>query len=130
MNMEETGTEVYVSTMEEVLSESYYYLDDNLNHFEMIKLKSDPRDNIGYFYAEILVDVDIIHISISFRTNYLGYIAHIFDDTYDYIFSILDIKNDKDFMNFIKKIHVCDVDVLKPEYIITYEILLKEATRT
>ena len=62
-------------------------------------------------------------------SSVIGYITRIFEDTSDSIFWLWAIQKYKEVMEFIKKLRVCDMDVLSQEDIITYESLLQEATR-
>ena len=51
------------------------------------------------------------------------------EDTSDSIFRLWDIQKYKEVTEFIKKLHVCDMDVLSQEYLINYDYLVQEATR-
>ena len=51
----ETVTEVYVATMDIVISDSYDTQEDNMNHLQMIKLKIHLGENVTYYCNEILI---------------------------------------------------------------------------
>ena len=65
----------------------------------------------------------------AFKPEHLGYITRIFEDTSDSRFRLWAIHKYKEVTDFIKKISVCDMDVLSQECIITYESLVQEAKR-
>ena len=115
--------------MNKFLYDYYYTLEDTLTHMKSIKLKSYPRDNVKYCCSTILVDAERFEISGAFNPEHLGYITCIFDDNSDSRFCLWDIQKYKEVMDFIKKLRVCDMDVISPEDIITYEYLVQEATR-
>ena len=69
-----TGPEVYVAIMTNVLSDSYYSLVDNLNYMKSLKLKDHLVGGVAYFCDSILVDVERLEISVSFKPEHLGYI--------------------------------------------------------
>ena len=52
-----TVTEVYVATMDTVLSDSYDSLVDTLNHMKRLKLKDHPGVNFEDYCDAILVNV-------------------------------------------------------------------------
>ena len=94
-----------------------------------LKLKSYPGENVTDCCAEILVDAERLESAGAFTPEHLGYITHIFEDTSDSRFRLWDIQNYKEVTEFIKKLRVCDMDVLSQEDLITYESLVQEATR-
>ena len=94
-----------------------------------LTLKSYPGDNIIDFCAAILVDAERIESDRSFKPEHLGYITRIFEDTSDSRLRLWAIQRYKEVTEFIKKLCVCDMDVISQEYIITYESLVQEATR-
>ena len=61
----------------------------------------------------------------AFNTEHLGYITNIFEDTSDSRFRLWDIQKYKEVTEFIKKLRVCDMDVISQEDLITYESLVK-----
>ena len=63
------------------------------------------------------------------KPEHLGYIIRIFEDTSDSRFRLWAIQKYKQVTGFIKKLRVCDMDVLSQEDLITYESLVQEATR-
>ena len=79
--------------------------------------------------AEILVDVERLESSRAFKPEHLGYIIRIFEDTSDSRFRLWDIQKYKEVTEFINKVHVCDMDVIPQEYLITYKSLVQEATQ-
>ena len=92
-----------------------------------LKLKSYPGENVTDFCAEILMDVDRLDSAGAFKPEHLGYITCIFEDTYDSIFRLWDIQNYKEVTDFVKKLRVCDMDIISQEDLITYETLVQEA---
>ena len=56
LSMTATGSEVYISTMNKFLSDSYDDLEETLNHMKSLKLNIYTGDNVTDCYAEILVD--------------------------------------------------------------------------
>ena len=78
-----TIPEVYVATMNTVLSDSYDYLVDTLNHMKSLKLKDHPGGGVTDCCDKILVDVESLESSGAFKPKHLGYISRIFEDTYD-----------------------------------------------
>ena len=72
-----------------------------------------------------MVDSERLESSGAFKPEHLGYITRIFEDNYDSIFRMWAIHKYKDVTELIKKLSVCDMDVLSQEYLITYESLLQ-----
>ena len=75
------------------------------------------------------MDAERLESAGAFKPEHLGYITRIFEDTSDYRFRLWDIQKYKEVTDFIKKLRVCDMDVISQEDLITYESLLQEATR-
>ena len=73
-----TGHEVYVATMTTILSDSYYYLVDTLNHMKNLKLKDHPGRDVADCYDAILVNVESLESAGTFKPEHLSYIIHIF----------------------------------------------------
>ena len=94
-----------------------------------LKLKSYPGENVIDFCAAILVNAERLDSSGAFNPEHLWYTNRIFEDTSDSRFRLWDIQKYKEVTEFIKKIRVCDMDVLSQEDLITYESLVQEATR-
>ena len=113
-----TVPEVFVATMTIFLSYYYDALEETLTHI-----------NVADFYAEILVYAEGLYSAGAFKHEHLGYITRIFEDTSDSKFRLWDIQKYKQVTYFIKKISVCDMDVISQEDIIAYESLVQEATR-
>ena len=91
-----------------------------------LKLKSYLRGNVTDCCAAILVDAEPLESAGAFKPEHLGYTTHIFEDTSDSKFRLWDIQKYKEVMDFIKKLCVCDMDVLSQEDIIIYEFLVQE----
>ena len=79
------------STMTKFLSDSYDALEETITHMKSLKLKIYPGENVTYFYAEILVDADLLDSAGTFKTEHLGYITRIFEDASESIFILWDI---------------------------------------
>ena len=123
------GPEVFVATMTTFLSDSYYALEETLNHMKSLKLKSNLGDNVTDSGAEILVDSEHLKSAGDFKPEHLGYINSIFEDTSDSRFRLWAIQKYNEVTEFIKNLCVCDMDVLSQDDLITYEYLVQEATR-
>ena len=76
-----------------------------------------------------MVDSERLESAEAFKPEHLGYITRIFEDTSNSRFLLWDIQNYKEVTEFIKKLRVCEMDVLSQEDIITYESLVQEATQ-
>ena len=124
-----TVPEVFVATMTTFISDSYDALEETINHMQSFKLKSYLGETVTDCCAAILVDAERLESAGSFKPEHLGYITHIFEDTSESRFFLWDIKKYKEVMEFIKKLRVCDMDVISQEDIITYESLVQEATQ-
>ena len=94
-----------------------------------LKLKSYPGENVTDCCAAILVDSERLESDGAFKPEHLGYITCIFEDTSDSRFRMWAIKKYTEVTEFIKKLRVCDMDVLSKEDLITYESLIQEDTR-
>ena len=94
-----------------------------------LKLKIHPGENVKDCCAAILVDAEHLESAGAFNPEHLGYITHIFEDTSDSRFRLWDIQKYKEVTEFIKKLRVCDMDVISQEDLITYESLVQEATQ-
>ena len=94
-----------------------------------LKLKNYPWENVTDCCAEILVEAECLESAGAFKPEHLEYITRIFEDNSDSRFRLWDIQKYKEVTEFIKKLHVCDMNVLSQEYLITYESLVQEATR-
>ena len=75
------------------------------------------------------MDVEHLESARAFKPEHLGYINRIFEDTSDSRFRLWAIQKYKEATEFIKRLCVCDMDVLSQEYLITYKSLVQEATR-
>ena len=123
-----TGPEDFVSTMTKFLSDSYDALEKTLNHMKSLKLGSYTGGDVADFCATILVDSERLESAGDLKPEHLGYITCIFEDTSDSRFCLWDIQKYKEVAEFIKKLRVCDMDVLPQEDLITYESRVQEAT--
>ena len=65
----------------------------------------------------------------AFKPEHLGYIIRIFEDTSDSRFRMWAIQKYEEVTDCIKKLRVCDMDVVSQEYLTTYESLVQEATQ-
>ena len=127
MPLKATGPEVYVATMPIVLSNYYDYLVDIMNHMKSLKLKDRPGDYAAYFCDTILVDAELLGSAGSFKTNHLSYIIRILKGNFDYRFHLWVTHKYKEVMTFIKKLCVCDEDLIRLNDVITYGSLVQEA---
>ena len=126
MTLTATGPEVYVAITTTVLSNYFDSLVDTLNYTKSIKIKDHPGGNVTDFYDAILVDVERFESAGAFKPEHLGYIIHIFEDTYDSRFHIWVTQKYKEVMKFVKKPLLCDKDFMQTDYIITYGLLFQE----
>ena len=124
-----TGPEVFVAIMATFLSNSYDALEETLNHMKSLKLKNYPGENVTDCCVAILVYAVRLESAGAFKPEPLGYITLIFEDTSDPRLRLWDIHKYKEVTDFIKKLRVCDMDVLSQEDLITYESLVQEAMR-
>ena len=120
-----TGPEVFVATMTTCLSDPYDALEETLTHMNILKLKRYPGENVTYCCAEILVDAERLENAWAFKPEHIGYITCIFEDTSESRFRLWAINKYMEVMEFIKKLRVCDMDVISKDDIITYESLVK-----
>ena len=107
-----TGPEVFVATMATFISDSYDALEETLNHMNSLKLKSYPGENITDCCAAIFVDAERLDSAEALKPEHLGYIIRIFEYTYDSRFRLWGIHKYKEVTEFIKKLRVCDMDVI------------------
>ena len=77
-----------------------------------LKLKSYPGENVTDCCAEILIDAERLESMGAFKPEHLGYIICIFEDTSDSRFCLWGIQKYKEVTGFIKKLRVCDRNVL------------------
>ena len=124
-----TGPEVYVTTMTTFLFGFYDALEETLTHMKSLTLKIYTGENVKDCCAEILVDDERLESARGFKPEHLGYITRIFEYTSDSIFRLWGIQKYKKVTDFIKKLCVCDIDVISQEDLITYESLVQKATR-
>ena len=94
-----------------------------------LKLKIYQGQNVTDFCAEILVDAGCLESAGAFKPEHLWYITRIFEDTSDPILCLWSIHRYKQVTYFIKKLRVCDMDVISQEDLITYESLVQEGTQ-
>ena len=74
-----------------------------------------------------MVDDERLESAGAFKPEHLGYITCIFEDTSDSRFRLWGIQKYKEVTEFIKKLCVCNMDVISQEDLITYESLVQEA---
>ena len=94
-----------------------------------IKLKIYPGENVTDCCVAVLLDAEHLESAGAFNPEHLGYITRIFEHTSDSRFRLWAIQKYKEVTEFIKKLRVCDMDVISQEDIITYESLVQEATQ-
>ena len=109
-----------------IISNSYYYLVDTLNHMKNLKLKDLPGRDVADCYDVVLVNVDSLESAGAFNPEHLGYIICIFEDTSDSRFHIWSTQKYKEVMEFVKKPLLCDEDVMQTDDVITYGFLVQE----
>ena len=124
-----TGPEVFFATMTTFLSDYYDALEETLTHMTGIKLKRYPGENVTDVCAAILVADEHLGSAGAFKRDNLGYITCIFKDTSDSRFRLWAVHKYKDVTEFIKKLRVCDMDIISQDGLITYESLVQEATQ-
>ena len=71
-----------------------------------------------------MVDDEHLESAGAFNPDHLGYITCILEDTSDSRFRLWAIQKYKEVTEIIKKLGVCDMDVLSQEYLITHESLI------
>ena len=96
---------------------------------KILKLKSYPGENVTDCCAEILVDAERLESAGAFKPNYLGCVTCISEDTSESRFRLWDIQKYKEVTDFIKKLRLCDMDVISQEDLITYESLVQGVKR-
>ena len=112
MSLTATTPEVFVTTTTTFISDSYDALEETLTYMKSLKLKIYSGENVTDCCAAILVDAEHLDSSRAFKPETLGYITFIFEDTSDPIFRIRAIKKYKETTELIKKLCVCDMDVI------------------
>ena len=75
------------------------------------------------------MDAERLESAGAFKPEHLDYIIRIFEYSSDSRFRLWDIQKYKEVTEFIKKLCVCDMDVLSQEDLLTYESLVQESTR-
>ena len=75
-----------------------------------------------------MLDSERLESAGTIKPENLGYITCIFEYSSDSRSRIWDIHKEKEVMEFIKKLRVCDMDVISKYELITYELLVQEAT--
>ena len=124
-----TGPEVYIATMTNIISDSYYSLVDTLNHTKNLKLRDHSGSDVADCYNAILVNVESLESAGAFKPKHLGYIIHIFENSSNSIFQIWATQKYKEVMELVKKPLLCDEDVMQIDDIITYGFLAQEYLR-
>ena len=123
MPLTATGPEVYVATMTTIIYNYYYSLVDTLNHIKNLKLKDHPGRDAADCYDTILVNVQSLESAGAFKTEHLGYIIHIFENTYDSRFHLWATQTYKEVLEFVKITLLCDEDIMQTDDIIAYGFL-------
>ena len=90
-----------------------------------LKRKSHPGENITDCCAEILVYAKRLDSDGAFKPDHLGHITRIFEDNYDTKFYHWAIQRCNEVTEFIKKLCVCDMDIIPQEDLIAYEYLVQ-----
>ena len=129
VQLTETGPEFFVATMNTFISDYYDALEETLTHRKSLKLKIYPGENVTDYCAEILVDAEHLGSDWDFKPDHIGYTTSIFEYNSESRFCLWDIQKYKEVMEFIKKLRVCDMNVISKEDLITSESLVQEATR-
>ena len=75
-----------------------------------------------------MVDAERLEIAGDFNHKHLWYVTCIFEDNSESRLLLWAVHNYKEVTGSIKKLHVCDIDVISPEELITYESLVQETT--
>ena len=125
MPLTANGPEIYIATTTTVLSDSYNFLADTLNHKNSLKLRDNPGGNVSDCCDAILVDVERLESSVAFKTEYIGSIIRIFEKTTDSRLNIWVTHKYKEVMEFVMKLFVCDKEVMQTDDIITYGYLVQ-----
>ena len=103
-------------------------LEDTITNMKSLKLEIYPGENVADLCAAILVDAETLESAGAFKPEQLGYITCIFEDSYESRFRMYAIQKYKEFTGLIKKLPVCDMDVISHKDLITYKSLVQEAT--
>ena len=88
---------------------------ETLTHMKSLKLKIYPGEYVIYCCAAILVDAERLDSAGAFKPEKIGYNTHIFEDISFSRFCLWDIHKYKEVTDFIKKLCVCDMDVISQE---------------
>ena len=91
----ENVPDIFVSTMTIFISNSYDALEETIYHVKSLKLKIYTEENVTHFCAAILVDAERLESTRACKTDPLGYITRIFEDTPDSRFRLWDIQKYK-----------------------------------
>ena len=117
--MTATVHKVYASTTTTFLFDYFDALEETLTHLNILNLKRYLGYNVTYSCAEILVYDEGIESSGTLKHDHLGEINPIFEDIYDPRFRIWYINKHKEVAECVKKLIVCDMDSIKPEFLIS-----------
>ena len=91
-----------------------------------LKVKIYPGENVTDCCETILVDSNRLESAGAFNTEHLWYITRTFEDNSDSKFCLWGIHQYKVVLYFIKKLLVCDMDVISQEELITYGPFVQE----
>ena len=129
----ETRPEVYVTTMNTVLSNYYNSLVDTLNQTKSLKLKDHSGGNVTYCCDVILVDLERLESAGAFKLEHLGYTTHIFEGTSDSRFHLWATQKYKEVMDFVNNFvcatkTLCGLMISLPMAPLFEKLLLNTAT--
>ena len=102
------------------ISDSYVALEETLTHIKSLKLIIYPGENVTDCSAAILVDAEHLESDGAFKTENIGYINRIFEDTSDSRFRLWAIQKYWAATEFINKLSVYDMYIISQEDLITY----------
>ena len=74
-----------------------------------------------------MLDAKCLESDVAFFSKHLGYMNLIFEDASDFRFCLWEIHKYKEFTEFIKKLRVCNMDVIPPQELTPSESLVQEA---
>ena len=106
-----TGPEVYVATMTNIISDSYYSMMDNLNQMKNLKLKDHPDRYAADCHDKILVNVESLESDGAFKPEHLGYIIRIFENL-DFKAGLL--RNTRRLQSLLRNIYCVTKTLCKP----------------
>ena len=129
VTLTKTRPKVYVATITTIIYNSHGSLVETLNHMRNQKVKDHPGGNVADCCDTILIDAERLESAGAFKPKHLSCIIRIFRNTSNSRFYLWATHKNKDVMEFIKKLCVCDEDVMQPDDIITYGSYVQEYMR-